>query len=484
MTAGEPAELPRGNNLDRLFPLRPIGCGHSSVSPAGAACVFVMQEAEYERLETADASVNAAEDDYKGAEVGVFAATANIANVVIGAGVLALPFAYARSGTVGGPLLVVFSGCLNIFTMSLLSAAGRKIAGRRANFHAIAAATLPARLWWLVDAIVCVMMLGLAASYVIVFGNLCSVATEAMLTGAPRAARVLFGSRQAWVTVAVVVVAPMAYQKSLDLLKYTSTLGIIFMLYVAALVAASWADESAVQPCLDDEKDGVAHCGGAVDLFSVNLGTLEALSLSTFSYTAQTQVPDVANALRDYTQARMDACVTMSVVLCAALYCLIGHAGFETFGTTVNSDLLESYHASAEVSVARFAISFVVSFSYPLMCMPFRNSSKSLLENQTAAPNVAHYVKHHPNRYHYASSTFFIAFTYVVALFVSDLGIILSLIGATAATAIAYVIPSVAYVSAFKDDPTTLTKRRAATVVGAYGLFVMPFCVASTFIKT
>ena len=440
-----------------------------------------MDEAAYARLETADASLNEAPS--KG-EVGQFAATANIANVVIGAGVLALPFAYARSGTAGGPFLVLFSGVLNIFTMHLLSKAGRRISGDRANFHAIAGATLPKSLWWLVDGIVCVMMLGLAASYVIVFGNLCSVATSAMLDGAPEAVGAIFGSRESWVTVAILVVAPMAYQKSLDLLKYTSTLGLVFMLYVAALVAAGWADKASVAPCLDDAEEPEAHCGGAVKPLVVNLGTLEALALSTFSYTAQTQVPDVANALRDYTQARMDACIVASVAICGALYCLIGHAGFETFGQAVNSDLLESYHASPEISVARFAISFVVAFSYPLMCMPFRNSSRSLLENQTRWPRVAAYVAEHPDRYHYAASSFFIAFTYVVALFVSDLGVILSLIGATAATAIAYIIPCTAYVKTFADDPSTARTRLLAKVVGVYGVVVMPFCVASTFIKT
>ena len=180
----------------------------------------------------------------------------------------------------------------------------------------------------------------------------------------------------------------------------------------------------------------------------------------------------------------MDACIVASVAICGALYCLIGHAGFETFGQAVNSDLLESYHASPEISVARFAISFVVAFSYPLMCMPFRNSSRSLLENQTRWPRVAAYVAEHPDRYHYAASSFFIAFTYVVALFVSDLGVILSLIGATAATAIAYIIPCTAYIKTFADDPSTARTRLLAKVVGAYGVVVMPFCVASTFIKT
>lgn len=444
-----------------------------------------MNEVEYSRLEADEEHrINAIETDKGDGDCSALAATANIANVVIGAGVLALPFAYARSGTIGGPILVCFSGLLNIFTMHLLSAAGRKIAGRNANFHAIAAETLPKKLWWLVDGIVCVMMAMLAASYVIVFGNLCSVATEAMLTSAPKLVRTVLGSRESWVCVGVLVVAPLSYAKSLDVLKYTSMLGLVFMLYIGALVTASWIDDSTVDPCMFDGENGVEHCGGDVKLGVFNLGSLEALALSTFSYTAQTQVPSVANALRDYSQPKMDRCIVASVTICAVLYCIIGHAGYETFGNLINSDLLESYHASPMVTIARFAISFVVSFSYPLMCMPFRHSLKSILENQTSYPTLATTVKNSPDKFHYLSSTGFLSFSLVVALFVDDLGLVLSLIGATAATAIAYIIPTWAYVKTFADDVDKKWRCRLARVVGCYGVVVMPFCVASTFISS
>ena len=115
--------------------------------------------------------------------------------------------------------------------------------------------------------------------------------------------------------------------------------------------------------------------------------------------------------------------------------------------------------------------------------MPFRHSAKSILENQTVAPRVAAAVRNHPNRFHYGASTFFLSFSFVVALFVTDLGLVLSLVGATACTAIAYVIPCIAYVKTFKEDTDKVWRRRAAYVVGTYGILVMPFCVASTFVS-
>lgn len=445
-----------------------------------------MSETEYNLLGANEAggAINAPDAvPEKEPASGIFASVANIANVVIGAGVLALPFAYARAGIVGGPILVVFSAILNVFTMHLLAKVGREVAGRNASFHAIAAAALPKSMWWFVDAVVVTMMLGIGSSYIIVFGNLCSVATKPMVASAAPAVRAVFGSRPAWVTIAIVVVSPLSYAKSVDILKYTSTLGLFFMLYVAALVAASFAEPTSIDPCMDDTKDGVDHCGGAVKKVALSIGTLEALSLTTFAYNAQLVVPPVANELADYTDARMDTTIVGAIAICAVLYCVVGHAGYETFGLTVNSDLLESYHASPEVTVARFAISLVVSFSVPIMCNVCRTSTKSILANQTTFPKLARAVDDHPNRFHYVVSTSFLAFAYCVALVVDDLGLVLSLIGATGSTIIAYLIPTIAFCRVFKDDPSTRWRRLFAKVVGVYALVCMPFCVASAFIN-
>ena len=449
-----------------------------------------------------DGVVNAAEVPEKEPSASLFASVANICNVVIGAGVLALPFAYARAGYAGGPVLVVWSAGLNVFTMHLLAVVGRQVAGKNASFHAIAAASLPKRLWWFVDAVVVTMMLGIGSSYIIVFGNLCSVATKPMVASAGRVVGVIFGSRPAWVTIAIVVVSPMSYAKSVDVLKYTSTLGLFFMIYVAALVTASFAAPDSIDPCMDDAKDGVDHCGGSVKKVAVNIGTLEALSLTTFAYNAQLVVPPVANELRGYTAARMDAAIGAAIAICAVLYCVVGHAGYETFGWGVNSDLLESYHASPAVTVARFAISLVVSFSVPIMCNVFRRSTKSILEHQRAYPSLARAVVDRPDAFHVGASTFFLAFCYAIALAVDDLGLVLSLIGATGSTVIAYLIPTWAFCAVFPDDPALKFhprlfsssarrgrvwprrwKRVAARCVGVYALLAMPFCVASAFLN-
>jgi len=437
----------------------------------------------YERLEGADPSTAPPADVAKDGEGTSMAGTvALIANTVMGAGVLSLPYAYARAGVAGGPALVIGCGLLNIFTMHCLSAVGRKISGDDASFHAIAASTMPKSLWWAVDAIIVVMMMLLDASYLIVFANLSTVAANSLAKMAPGALGTLLGNRMFWVVVGVAVVVPMAYAKSLGILKYTSALGLGLALYVGALAAASWVDRDALDPCEDDPATQ-HHCGGDYELTPpLGMDTLVAFALCTFAYTAQSQIPAAANGLANYSQRRMDLCSVGAVAICAMLYCVVGQAGYETFGALVNSDLLESYRASPAVTMARVAVAVVVATSYPLMVVPFRTSLSSILRNQTSYPGIAQKVEDGPEKFHWYSTTVFIGVTTVIAMFVTDLGLVLSIVGSTASTAIAYAIPSWAYLQTYKDDPTAKWHCRGATAVLIYASIAGPACLASTFL--
>lgn len=431
-------------------------------------------DAHYVRLEappTPSSPGSSAPADATGTSV--VATVAILANAVMGAGILALPYAYARSGVAGGPALVAFAGLLNAFTMHLLSSVGRRVGQDQASFHAIAAATLPTKLWWVADAVVCLMMALVATSYLIVFANLAHAAA------APLAAHhALVGKRYLFVVMAVVVCAPMAYAEKLGgILRHTSTLGLILAVYVAGLTVTSWLDAEAFEPCA---LQNAHHCGGTYKLFELNLKTLDAFALATFAFTAQTQVPSLANGLADYTQAKMDAACCAAVAFCALLYCIVGHAGYETFGSLVNSDLLESFPNTPFVAAARIAVAFVVATSYPLMVVPFRDSLRSILSHQTLFLRVAIWAA--SPRYRVATTTMFVAASAVACLVITDLGVVLSIVGSTAGTMVAYSIPTYAYIQTFRGDPERTYRLLFARCVFAYSIVAVPACLYATFL--
>lgn len=67
----------------------------------------------------------------------------------------------------------------------------------------------------------------------------------------------------------------------------------------------------------------------------------------------------------------------------------------------------------------------------------------------------------------------------LLAITLSDLGVLLSLVGATGSTIVSYILPGFLYYIHFKDEGP-VWKRNMALVQGCLGLIIMP--VALTFI--
>ena len=182
----------------------------------------------------------------------------------------------------------------------------------------------------------------------------------------------------------------------------------------------------------------------------------------------------------------MDAVAVVAVGACLALYVCVGMAGYATFGRDVSSDLLENYPGSEEaVVVSRLGFSALVSFSYPLMCKPARDSFLSLVEHGALPGGGARRLANPVDGPAFRRRLFrgftlaFLGSTWAVAAVVDDLGVILSLIGATCSTFVAFIIPPLIYV---KMHPEPSAVKAVARVVLASGCVLMPTMVAATFL--
>merc|ERR1711907_590867 len=150
-----------------------------------------------------------------------------------------------------------------------------------------------------------------------------------------------------------------------------------------------------------------------------------------------------------------------------------------TFGSLVSSDLLESYPNSPEVVAARLAVAVVVATSYPLMVVPFRDSLHSILMHQTRSSSMKAFASWSHFRV-VVTSTFILA-SALTCLVVEDLGVVLSVVGSTAGTLVAYAIPSYAYVRTFRGDPDRKCSLMLARCVFAYSVVAVPACLYATF---
>ncbi|KAH8096451.1 hypothetical protein JL720_3823 [Aureococcus anophagefferens] len=381
-----------------------------------------------------------------------FSSVANLSNAILGAGLLALPYGFAAAGWVVTIALLVVAGAASAFTMHLLTLVSREVDGP-ATFFALAKKALPPRSVGLIDVSVVIMCFGLACSYVIVFSTLFPSAIERIVGHETilKAHPVDLLSRQLWVGVGVLTVAPLAFQESFENLQFTSALGVIFVAYGSAMVLVYWAGLWGAASCGDDDE---LDCARPKRLHKVELdrgfGPLTALSIVIFAFTAHAQVLGIANELKGYTQRKMDAVATCSIGVCGALYVAVGMAGYATFGAD-----------------------------------PARDSFLSLVEHGSfgveAGARLSDAATGPPLRRRYVAgfTLSFLAGTWLVAAVVRDLGVILGLIGATCSTFVAFIIPPLVFV---KTHPEPSAKKSAATAVLVSGVLLMPTMVAATFV--
>mmetsp|Transcript_50958 Transcript_50958/g.65261 ORF Transcript_50958/g.65261 Transcript_50958/m.65261 type:complete len:454 (-) Transcript_50958:206-1567(-) len=408
-------------------------------------------------------------------EVGFWTSVINLSAAILGAGMLGLPYGFSQAGWLLSLCLLGMSGIFSTFTMHLLSLVSREIApDGNASFYLIAEKALPAPYGTaLVEAAVVLNVFGLATSYLVVFGS-----TMPYVLGSGENTG-LWTNTYIWVTVSLCAVAPLAFQPTLDSLKFTSMGGMMAVAFVVIVVIYfSVHSEKYTHICGDDDsKSFEPHCGSNVDAVIPNISLLKMLSISTFAYTAHVQLLSVANEVTNYDQQKMDRITFTGILLCGIVYVIIGLIGYLAFGNDVDGNLILSYPPTILVDLARIAICGLVAISYPLMCKPGRDSFTTLVRNSIYTSYAD------SNFVYYGFTTMFLLLSYIIAMSLVNnpnaLDLILSLIGCTCSTIIAYIVPTMVYA---RLHPEPHFKKTCAIIIGIFGIVSMPFCIYATFL--
>ena len=153
----------------------------------------------------------------------------------------------------------------------------------------------------------------------------------------------------------------------------------------------------------------------------------------------------------------------------------------------MKSDILQTYPSSPVIAAARVAISFVVTFSYPLQSHPACGCLISLIEALQRKCGGEQCLRVLAQSFGTTSVkllrkicvTVFLILSTIISLVVSDLGVVLSVVGATGSTAVSYILPGGCYYLLFIDTPGF--KRNLALFQCVLGIVIVPTALALTF---
>ncbi len=387
-----------------------------------------------------------------------FSCYSNLTSTIIGAGILGLPYAFSHTGWILGSILILICGFASGISLHFLSVCSKKSIAPY-SFYSVAEVACP-QISFLIDIAVTLKCYGVATSYLIVVGDLMPIAMKTMNYQG------YLLNRVPWILLAFSFVAPLSCFRSLDALKYTSSLSIFFILFLTVLVILYSMGIDGLNPCEGMEFE----CNGSRLYFPSDANAFSVLTIFVFGYTCQQNCFSCINELERPTQKRKDQLFVYSIGTAMIIYFIVAYSGYLTYGNKVLSDLLRSYPENAVTGAARVFVSLIVSFHYPLQVNPGRKSALSLWkhfsDNQDPSPSTFRF------RYIIVTAIFLFS-SLIIATSISDLGIMLGIVGATGSTIVSYILPGLFYYLLHKEEGP-VWKRRLALAVFVCGCLIMP----------
>jgi len=460
----------------------------------------------------------------------------NLANTIVGGGMLGLPYAFSHTGYALGSILMALCAIASGFSLHLLALCSLKQEGP-SSFFSLAKEALP-KFTAVIDIAVAITCFGAASSFLVIIGDLMPQVMQQF--GASSAIQ----DRQLWVFLGFVVVTPLSCLRNLDSLKFTSVMAMVFVVFLTLLVILYAADIPSLNPCVDVDDGDV--CKGSTTDAQVTFKTGQTISVIVFAFGCQQNIFAVVNEIERPTMPRIDAVILLAIVLVFLIYMVVAGCGYKTYGDEVEPDILVSYPTNIVTSIARLAVSLLVAFSYPLQAHPARMCVLTLLSEWLDSSENASLLDHAHSSSSSSSSSapydvsgnvnstylgdsapvefgapvstvtsngtpasssksntstsssahegsmmeprfaittiVFLVLSLVVGLTVTNLSTVQGLSGATGSNAISFILPGFFYFNMFSDEEGPVWKRYAALTLGVIGLIMVPLFVIFMFL--
>lgn len=283
----------------------------------------------------------------------------NLVKTIVGAGMLAIPYAFRNDGVLVGVLLVLLAAVTSAFGLFVLSKCSKTLINpRSSSFFSLCMLTYPS-LSPLFDLAMITQCFGVGLSYLVLIGDL--------FPG-------LFGGRrELWILGSSMVIVPLCLLRKLDSLKYSSIIGLFALAYLSLLLISTFAYEYST--------GHYREIRGDVSWLKVydTRGLISTFSIIIFAYTGSMNLFSIANELKDNSMRNLTAVVNRSVAIATFLFLSVALSGYLTFGSKTVGNIMLNYDPdSVWVHIGKFCLGSMVVLTFPLLFHPCRIAVNNL----------------------------------------------------------------------------------------------------------
>ncbi|KAI0251815.1 vacuolar amino acid transporter 5 [Lactifluus subvellereus] len=397
----------------------------------------------------------------------------NLANTIIGSGMLTFPRALASAGIIPGMLTCVFSGAVGAFGLYLLSLCARKTPHRRSSFFAIANLTFP-RAAVFFDAAIAIKCFGVSISYLIIIKSLLPNVVASLyhdLTSPDTNPPAWALSGRVWICLVMTVLVPLSFLRRIDSLRHTSYIALFSCAYLVLIVIVCY-----FRPVKGMTPPGEIH------LIKFTPSFISTFPIQVFAFTCAQNLFPIFNELKTNSQERMNIVIGTAIGSATITYEIIAVFGYLTFGSHVSANVIAMYPStSLFIAVGQLAIAI----------LPCRNCLDKVFHFGSVGDKVEdeavedeHGAGDMTPLKHTLLTTAVVAGGFTIAYFVDNLEIVLSFVGATGSTTISFIFPGLFYWKLTKDDPDrNKLLNLGALALACYGSLILVFCLSFNIYK-
>jgi amino acid permease len=379
---------------------------------------------------------------------GLFATALNLSNNMMGAGLLTVPYCLMETSVVTG--IIIFSVVAVVAGLSFMLLAQSCDLAQSYSYLEMGKQALGPNFGNLVLMFLLLYTTGVNITQIVLLGDflvedsglLAHWAGESFLFQlSPLNRRLLVIG-----VIAVVFLFPLALLRSLNPLKFTSSLSLLCIAFTVVLIAYTLAAHP--------EQAGVdKNLINTVEWASFDFDLFAAIPIINVAFTAHYNSPRFYKELGN-DPVKMRRVVAISVTFVLFIYLTTAICGYLLFGSQTCGDILTNFNQSYNLAICgRLALCCLIVCTFPFACFSIRNSFIAL------AFGGRYDMDSFPTNYHITLAVAVVATVSLIGCVATDVKYVLAYNGAIFGSVIVYVFPPMIYVG-------LLSKKRAIPLGG------------------
>eukprot|EP00550_Attheya_septentrionalis_P000092 CAMPEP_0198288892 /NCGR_PEP_ID=MMETSP1449-20131203/7254_1 /TAXON_ID=420275 /ORGANISM="Attheya septentrionalis, Strain CCMP2084" /LENGTH=727 /DNA_ID=CAMNT_0043987129 /DNA_START=228 /DNA_END=2411 /DNA_ORIENTATION=- len=381
----------------------------------------------------------------------IFGTYANLVNVVVGAGIVGIPYAIRETGLVAGSVMVILVAVMTEKSLRLLIETGKH--ANVLSYETLMECAFGSAGFVFISVNMFIMAYGAMMIYLIIIKQ-----TVPMLFGVADDNLPLQRSILALSTLSIIL--PLSCQRDMADLDKTSGISVMFDVCIVLLIAVFAPIQESIESS-GGIKALISHSELNPKTFFTGLGVL------SFAFVCQDSSFIIAGSLSRPTKKRWAQVTRAGISTCTVLALLCGTCGFLGWGEETQGNILNNFtdpRTERAANVGRALLGTTMFFVYPLASYVARHVCIVLFfRGRRAHDGDDHTVLARRDR-RLVLTTVLYLLALIPALFLNELGVVLAVTGAIGGSCLSYIGPGVIYLAIFGVEFFVLITQKWGSV--------------------